>query len=85
MDTQTKPQNTNPDWNDIKGRVKAKFNKLSEDSIDAAKGNYELLSTKVQSAYGYAKEQAEKELVGFKDWFSQPIPTQTPAMEAENK
>jgi uncharacterized protein YjbJ (UPF0337 family) len=76
------------DWNDVKGRVQAKFSKLSEDSIEAAKGNFELLTTKIQSAYGYAKEQAEKELDSFKDSFS-PIKDEAiktkPASEAEHK
>jgi len=50
------------DWMEIKGLIKARFSKLSDESIEAAKENLELLSEKLQTAYGYAKEQAEKEL-----------------------
>jgi len=54
------------DWKEVKGLIKAKFEKLNDESIDAAEHNLELLSGKLQSAYGYAKEQAEKELKNFK-------------------
>lgn len=62
MNTET----TKCDWSELKGKIKARFGKLTEESIDSAKGNLDLLTSKLQSAYGYAKDQAEKELLGFK-------------------
>lgn len=55
------------DWDEVKGKIKARFNKLNDDAIESVKGNLELLTGKLQGAYGYAKEQAEKELNSFKE------------------
>jgi uncharacterized protein YjbJ (UPF0337 family) len=54
------------DWSEIRGKIKSRFGKLSDESIDALKDNMELLSSKLQSGYGYAKEHADKEFEGFK-------------------
>jgi uncharacterized protein YjbJ (UPF0337 family) len=63
METQTVKSN----WLDVKGKIKARFDKLSDETIESVKGNLDLLSSKLQSTYGYAKEQAEKEFAGFKE------------------
>jgi len=55
------------DWNEIKGLIKSRFGKLNDEAIESVKDNLELLSAKLQHAYGYAKEQAEKELAVFKE------------------
>ncbi len=65
MNTAT-PETTKENWSELKGKIKARFSKLSDDSIESAKGNLEMLTDKLQDAYGYAKEQASKELAGFK-------------------
>lgn len=54
------------DWKEIKSLIKTRFEKLNDSSIEAVKDNMELLSEKLQSAYGYAKEHAEKEVSNFK-------------------
>lgn len=54
------------DWTDMKVKIKARFEKLSEDSIDSVKENMDLLSGKLQHAYGYAKDRADEELAGFR-------------------
>ena len=61
-----KPAPVKTEWTKMKRLLKAKFEKLNDESIEAAKGNLELLSGKLQTVYGYAKEQAEKELASFK-------------------
>ncbi len=58
------------DWTDMKSKIKARFGKLTDETIESLKGNLEPLSGKLQSAYGYAKEQADKEIVGFKSSLS---------------
>ncbi len=63
MNTGTKKS----DWDDVKGKIKLRFEKLTDESIESVKGNLDLLSEKLQTAYGYAKENAERELKGFKD------------------
>ena len=52
-------------WKEAKGKLKAKWGKLTDDSISAMEGNYEELSGKIQKAYGYNKEQADREIKDF--------------------
>ena len=54
------------DWTNIKAKIKTKWDKFSDKEIDGFKDNLESLSTKIQSVYGYAKDQAEKEYKEFK-------------------
>ena len=54
------------DWNEIKGKIKHRFGKLTDDSIESMNGNLDMLAGKLQSTYGYAKEEAEKEFESFK-------------------
>ncbi len=62
MNNETTKQN----WSEIKSQIKSRFGKLTDESIESAKENLDLLTSKLQSAYGYAKDQAEKELANFK-------------------
>jgi uncharacterized protein YjbJ (UPF0337 family) len=52
-------------WDEIKGKIRAKWGKISEDDVESLKGNLTQLSGKIQSAYGYAKEKAEQEFSDF--------------------
>lgn len=49
-------------WNQVKGSVKEKWGKLTDDDITMIRGKRDQLLGKLQERYGYAKEQAEKEL-----------------------
>jgi uncharacterized protein YjbJ (UPF0337 family) len=60
------PDAIKDDWMGIKSKIKTRFAKLSDESIDSVKGNLDLLSGKIQSAYGYAREQADKEIQSFR-------------------
>ncbi len=53
-------------WTETKGKIKAKWAKLTENEIEELKGNLENLVGKVQKTYGYAKEKAEQEFKDFK-------------------
>ena len=53
-------------WHEIKGKIKAKWGRLTENEIEAVKGNIEELAGKLQKAYGYAKEEAESQFANFK-------------------
>lgn len=55
------------EWNSLKKKIKTKFGKLNESEIDGLKGHMDQLSSKVQKAYGYDKEKAEKECKEFND------------------
>ncbi len=53
-------------WNEIKGKIKSKWGKLTDDEIETLKGNLDQITGKIQQAYGYAKEKAETEYHEFK-------------------
>jgi uncharacterized protein YjbJ (UPF0337 family) len=49
-------------WKQIKGKVKERWGKLTDDELDIIAGKRDQLIGKLQKKYGYAKEQAEREL-----------------------
>ena len=52
-------------WNEIKGKVKEKWGKLTDNDLTEINGKREQLLGKLQKNYGYAKDRAEKELNAF--------------------
>lgn len=52
-------------WNEIKGKVKEKWGKLTEDDLKMIDGKREQLIGMIQKKYGLAKEKAERELTNF--------------------
>jgi uncharacterized protein YjbJ (UPF0337 family) len=52
-------------WNELKGKVKTTWGKLTDDDITQINGRRQELLGKLQSRYGYAKEKAEEELTRF--------------------
>lgn len=50
------------EWHLIKGKVKERWGKLSDDDLTEINGKREHLLGKIQKKYGVQKEQAEKEL-----------------------
>ncbi len=79
------PDAIKDDWTEIKGKIKAKFEKLSDETIDSMKGNLDLLSAKLQSAYGYAREQADKEFQTFKATLHQATEPLKPVLSEVRK
>jgi len=81
-------QAVDKDWAELKTRIKAKFEKLSDESIASMKGNLDLLSSKLQAAYGYAREHADKEFQTFKalltDFVEPTKPVLTPLESKES-
>jgi uncharacterized protein YjbJ (UPF0337 family) len=57
---------TKSDWTEIKTKIKARFDKLTDEHLEAMHENVDRLSAKLQSVYGYAKEHADKEIASFK-------------------
>jgi uncharacterized protein YjbJ (UPF0337 family) len=49
-------------WNEFKGKVQQKWGKLTKDDLDVVKGKRTELAGRLQQRYGYAKDQAEKEI-----------------------
>ena len=52
-------------WKQLKGSLKAKFGRLTDDDLARADGNHQYLVGKLQERYGYAKEEAEREVKSF--------------------
>lgn len=49
-------------WNQIKGKVREKFGKLTDDDIQVIAGKKDQLLGKLQQRYGISREQSQKEL-----------------------
>lgn len=74
---QQKEDNMNEDifkgkWKEIKGEVKQKWGKLTDDDIAEAEGNEEKIVGLLQKKYGYAKDKAKEEYKGFINRFQKP-------------
>ncbi len=54
-------------WKQLKGEVKKKWAKLTDDDFAAIEGDTLKLQGKLQERYGYSKEQAKKEADKFFD------------------
>jgi len=54
-------------WNEIKGKIKQQWGKLTDDDITRLNGKREELLGKLQQRYGYAKEKAEQELSSWEE------------------
>jgi uncharacterized protein YjbJ (UPF0337 family) len=52
-------------WKQFSGMVKEKWGKLTDDDLTAVAGKRDQLLGKLQERYGYAKDQAERELDDF--------------------
>ena len=49
-------------WNNIRSDVKKAWNKLSEEEIDATKGDFKQIMALIELRYGQAKENSQKAL-----------------------
>lgn len=49
-------------WRELKGKVKEKWGRLTDDDISKINGKYDQLAGQLQRKYGWAKEQAEREI-----------------------
>ena len=55
-------------WMQLKGKVRQQWGELTDDDLDKAQGNAEILIGKIQERYGRSREEAERE---FDRWFEQ--------------
>jgi uncharacterized protein YjbJ (UPF0337 family) len=53
------------DWQEFTVMVKAKWDKLTDDDLTTFSGHSDQLAGLLQRKYGYAREQAEKEINDF--------------------
>jgi uncharacterized protein YjbJ (UPF0337 family) len=54
-------------WKQVKGQVKEKWGKLTDDDLTAINGKREQLEGKIQERYGVARDQARKDV---DDWYA---------------
>ena len=54
-------------WMQVKGEVKSQWGKLTDDDLDRVEGDTEKLIGRVQERYGYAREDAQREVNAFLD------------------
>ncbi len=54
-------------WKQIKGKVKEKWGKLTDDELDKIAGKRDQLEGQIQQRYGIAKDQARKDV---DDWYN---------------
>ena len=52
-------------WHQLKGEVKSRWGKLTDDDLDRAEGDTEKLIGRVQERYGYARDEAKREVDDF--------------------
>lgn len=56
-------------WNEMKGSLKEKWGKLTDDDIDRAAGKRDQLIGVLQKSYGYSRDEAEREYDRFMDMY----------------
>jgi len=49
-------------WKQVKGTIKEKWGKLTDDDLTVIEGNTEKLAGKIQERYGIAKDEAKKQV-----------------------
>ena len=54
-------------WKQVKGAVRQKWGKLTDDDVDVIAGKRDILLGKIQERQGIAHEEAEKELKAWED------------------
>lgn len=54
-------------WRELRGAVKEKWGRLTDDELTEAEGTAEKLIGLLQSRYGYSRAQAEREFQDFLD------------------
>jgi uncharacterized protein YjbJ (UPF0337 family) len=49
-------------WKEFKGKAKAQWGKLTDDDLNVINGSRDQLEGRLQKHYGYAKDQAKREI-----------------------
>jgi uncharacterized protein YjbJ (UPF0337 family) len=52
-------------WKQIKGKIKEKWGKLTDDDLDVIEGKRDQLIGRIQERYGLSKDEAEKQVDDF--------------------
>lgn len=52
-------------WDEIAGKARAKWGKLTDNDFQTAKGDLQNLQGSLEKAYGYSKEEAKRQIDEF--------------------
>ncbi len=52
-------------WQQMKGEVRRQWGRLTDDDLDQVQGDAEKMIGKLQERYGYARDEAEREIDDF--------------------
>ncbi|HEX7085845.1 MAG TPA: CsbD family protein [Vicinamibacterales bacterium] len=52
-------------WLQLKGEVRRQWGRLTDDDLDQVQGDAEKMIGKLQERYGYARDEAEREIDDF--------------------
>ena len=52
-------------WKQLKGEVRRRWNKLTDDDVEAVDGTLEKLEGRLQERYGWEKERIKSEIDGW--------------------
>lgn len=61
-------------WKQLKGKVKEKWGKLTDDDLTVIEGHQEQLAGRIQERYGIAKDEAEKQVKEFRNQYNDLFP-----------
>jgi uncharacterized protein YjbJ (UPF0337 family) len=53
-------------WDQLKGKVRARWGRLTDDDLAYIQGNAELATGRIRERYGIAKDEAEREWAEFR-------------------
>lgn len=54
-------------WKQMKGDIKTRWGKLTDDQLDVIAGKREKLAGQLQESYGIGREEAEQQIKEFED------------------
>ena len=53
-------------WLELKGKIKTKWAKISDEDIETVRADLDLLAARIQATYGIAQEYADRQYAVFK-------------------
>lgn len=54
-------------WKQLKGKIKEKWGRLTEDELDVAEGKRDQIIGKIQEKYGIGRDEAERQYREFEE------------------
>ncbi len=56
------------DWQQLKGKAKLQWRRLTDDELDTIAGSRDKLLAKIQEVYVITEEEAEEQIVSWERW-----------------